>query len=130
MAVELQQVLYALILALAQLVVYAAVANLEVGPKYTAGPRDEHPRGMSKGCARLGRAFENYLETLPWFLAAVLVAHLANKVDEVTVMAGWTYLAARLAYVPAYYSGVPWVRSIIWFVALVAIFVIVFRILL
>ena len=127
MAVELQQVLYALILALAYLVIYAVVANVEVGTEYTAGPRDKPPEGLSKFCARLGRAYENYIETLPWFIGAVLVVHLAGKVDDTTLFAGWSYLGARVLYLPAYVSGIPWLRSIIWGIATTAIFVIVFR---
>lgn len=126
MAIELQQVLYALLLALAHLAVFAVAANLELGVRYTTGPRDEPP-DLSKKCARLGRAYENYLETLPWFIAAVVVTHLAGKVDEVTIWAGWAYLGARVMYVPAYYSGVPLLRSIIWSVAAGAIFLIVIR---
>ncbi|MBU1210898.1 MAG: MAPEG family protein [Alphaproteobacteria bacterium] len=127
MAVELQQVLYAVVLALAYLVVFATVANLELGTGYTAGPRDEPPRGLSTSCARLKRAYENHIETLPWFIGAMLAVHLAGKVDDVTLLAGWTYLSARVLYLPAYYVGVPWLRSIIWGIASTAIFVIVFR---
>ena len=127
MAVELQQVLYAILLALAYLVIYAAVANLELGTGYTAGPRDEPPRGLSNSCARLKRAYENHIETVPWFIGAMLAVHLAGRVDEVTILAGWTYLGARVLYLPAYVSGLPWLRSIIWGIATTAIFVIVFR---
>ena len=100
---------------------------MELGTGYTAGPRDEPPRGLSKFCARLKRAYENHNETLPWFIGAVLAVHLAGKADATALLAGWTYLGARVLYLPAYVAGIPWLRSIIWGVATTAIFVIVFR---
>lgn len=127
MAIELQQVLLALVLAYVHFAVYAVIANLELGTKYTAGPRDCPPPDMSVGCGRLKRAYENFLETLPWFAIAVFAAHLAGKADDVVVLCGWTYLAARVVYVPAYWLGIPWVRSMIWLAATGAILVIVVR---
>lgn len=64
--------------------------------------------------ARLGRAKDNYLETLPAFLALALVA-IARNGEAVLALAGArTYLIARLLYIPAYASGVILLRSLVW----------------
>lgn len=126
-AVELSQVLYAILLAVAYLLIFSIVANLELGPRYTAGPRDRAPEGLSKRGQRLQRAYSNMVETLPWFIGAVLVTHLAGKVDDVTIAAGWLYLGARVLYLPAYVFHVQFVRSAVWGLATLGIVIIVFR---
>ncbi|MGF1651003.1 MAG: MAPEG family protein [Hyphomicrobiaceae bacterium] len=131
MATELLQVLYAVLIALGYLLVYAVRANMEIGPEYTAGPRDAPPlRPISALCGRLQRAYANHVETLPWFATAMIVAHLAARADPWVVGAGWVYLAARVVYLPAYATGVAFVRSIVWAIATSAILFIILRVLL
>ncbi len=69
------------------------------------------------------------VETFPWFVVAILSAHLTRNVDAVVLAAGWTYLVARLLYLPAYVIEIPFARSLIWAVATGAILFIVFRLL-
>jgi len=127
-ATELEQLLYAVLLAVAHLVAFGVVANWQLGVRYTAGPRDAAPgEDLSPAGGRLGRAFNNYLETLPWFAIAVIAAHLAERVDSTTIVAGWVYLGARVIYLPAYVVDIPYLRSLIWMVATFAILTIVFR---
>lgn len=127
MPTELLQLSLAVLLAFVQLTLYAVKGNLDLGVGYTAGPRDTAPEGASTTCLRLKRAYENHLETLPWFAIAVLVAHLTNTADTIVIASGWAYLAARALYVPAYVSGIPFLRSVIWAAATLAILVITLR---
>lgn len=121
MAIELQILLYAVALAFVQLAIFAIFANLNLGVRYTTGSRDKPPEGVSTITARLERAFKNHTETLPWFAIAVIVATTGEQLDQVTAAASWTYLVARIAYVPAYVSGIQYVRSAIWGVAMISI---------
>ena len=127
MAIELQQLLLAVLLGAGYWLVYALIAIVQVGAGYAVGPRDTPPDKAAVATARAGRALANYLETLPWFAIAVIVAHLAQKVDDTTIMAGWVYLAARALYLPAYIIAIPYTRSLIWVVATFAILAIVIR---
>ena len=80
------------------------------------GNRD-NPPDMSVVAARLDRAKNNMLEALPFFLGLALLA-LAKGVETRQVVYGAaTFLIARIAYVPAYVSGVPMLRSAVWLVA-------------
>jgi uncharacterized MAPEG superfamily protein len=62
----------------------------------------------------------NHFEGLILFTIAVVVVTLGQQSSGVTQTAAWVYLAARIAYVPAYALGLrPW-RSAIWFVGFLA----------
>ncbi|SFR98857.1 MAPEG family protein [Yoonia litorea] len=109
-----------------QFVLMSVPANLELGPGKTASPRDssrlEKPLidQVSDKTGRLFRALNNHFEGLILFTLAVVVVSLGDKGTGLTAICAWTYLAARVLYVPAYYFGwSPW-RSLIWFVGFLA----------
>ena len=78
---------------------------------------------------RMGRAQRNLFETLPLFAAAVLIAHTAGRENELTWWGAMLYFWARVAYLPLYALGIPYVRSLIWLVGLAGIILIIWRIL-
>lgn len=125
MTTELTMLLYAVLLAVVQLFLYAIPGITQTGTDYAAGPRDKE-QPITGVAGRLKRAYFNHIETLPLFAIAVFAAHITGASNGVTALAAQAYLAARIAYVPAYAFGLPWIRSLIWFVALAAIVVIVF----
>ena len=105
--------------ALLQVVQYGLASlptNLELGTAVTAGPRDDPDvlRRLTPRTARLVRALNNHFEALILFTIAVVVVTLGGKSSPVTEVCAWVYVAARVAYVPAYAFGLtPW-RSAIW----------------
>ena len=116
MTPELTVLALAALLQVAQFVIFAIPANIELGPGYTASARDRPPsREMSVKTGRLQRALDNHFEGLILFTVAVVVVTLGNKGGAFTAVCAWTYLAARILYVPAYWLGLrPW-RSLVWF---------------
>ena len=104
-----------------QFTVFAIPANRELGVGYTSSPRDRPPsRPLSDVTGRLQRALNNHFEGLILFTLAVVVVTLGNQSTPVTQYAAWTYLAARVVYIPAYAFGWrPW-RSAIWAVGFFA----------
>ena len=126
MTPELHALAFAILLQAAQFVAYAVGANRELGPGYTMSARDREPsRPMSPLTARLGRAFANHFEALILFTAAVILVTLADRATVFTAFCAWTYLAARILYVPAYAFGWRPGRSIIWAVGFTATILIV-----
>lgn len=119
MSTEIQILGYAALLQFAQLIVMAVPVNLQLGPKYTAGPRDEERRASGVG-GRLKRAMENHFEALVLFTIAVLVVEFAGASTALTVNCAWAYLIARILYVPAYVSGIYMLRTLIWAVGFFA----------
>lgn len=126
MTSELTVLALAGLLQFVQYLLMAIPANIELGPAKTLSPRDPDRLGrpldrqVSPRTGRLFRALNNHFEALVLFTLAVVVVTLAEASSPLTTACAWTYLAARIAYVPAYYLGlVPW-RSVIWAVGWVA----------
>lgn len=119
MTPELHILLLAALLQVVQFMLYAIAANLQVGTKYSMGPRDEK-REVTGLAGRLQRAMNNHFEGLILFTIAVVVITLSDKSTNFTQLCAHTYLIARIFYVPAYAQGLtPW-RSVIWFVGFAA----------
>ena len=94
----------------------AILQHRQTGVTFAVGPRDEafELTGMA---GRMTRALRNLHETLPWFATVVLVAHVSGNENEFTLLGAHLYFWARVAYVPAYASGLPWIRTVVWWVA-------------
>ncbi len=121
MTPELTALALAGLLQAAQFILFAVPANIQLGTRYTSGPRDTAPpRPLSTLAGRLQRAMNNHFEALILFTLAVVVVTLGNQSTATTQYAAWTYLAARVLYIPAYALGWrPW-RSAIWSVGFFA----------
>lgn len=119
MPVELQVLAYAGVLQFVQIILAATLVNIDLGPAYTAGPRDEErkPTGIA---GRLKRSVDNHFEGLVLFGIAVVVVVLGDATSDLTAQCAWAYLIARILYVPAYASGIYLVRSLIWAVGFFA----------
>ena len=115
MTPELTALTLAGLLQMVQFILFAVPANLELGTRYTCGPRDKAPeRPLSTLTARLQRALNNHFEGLILFTLAVVVVTLSGKSSPITATLAYAYLAARILYIPAYAWGWrPW-RSAIW----------------
>lgn len=81
------------------------------------GNRDVQPE-PSVIAARLDRAKNNLLEALPIFVALALLALTKGGNQEAEAQAALIFLVARVVYVPAYVSGIPWLRSLVWLVSM------------
>ena len=115
MTPELTALTLAGLLQMVQFILFAVPANLELGTRYTSGPRDRAPeRPLSTLTGRLQRAMNNHFEGLILFTLAVVVVTLSGTSSPLTATLAYAYLAARILYIPAYAFGWrPW-RSAIW----------------
>ena len=117
MTTELTYLALTLILALVQVFLPAGARTVEFGSKWNAGSRDETPAAKKPLTGRLERAQANLFETLPLFIGAVLIAHVAGRNGVLTEWGAALYFWARVVYVPLYAFGVPYVRSLVWTVS-------------
>jgi uncharacterized MAPEG superfamily protein len=116
MTPELTVLALAGLLQAVQYVLMSVPANRELGVSVTLSPRDgvDLRAMVSPRTGRLVRALDNHFEALILFTLAVVVVTLSDRSTPFTAACAWTYLAARVLYVPAYAFGlVPW-RSVVW----------------
>jgi uncharacterized MAPEG superfamily protein len=113
MAFELQMVAVAVIIGIIHLLWAAAAAQPQRGLKWNMGPRDEAVV-LTGVAGRLERAFANFRETFPFFVALVVIDYLGGRLGTLTAYGAVIYVVARAVYVPLYAFGVPMVRSLVW----------------
>jgi len=94
------------------------LSTRELGSQWNAGPRDDarEPKGAFAG--RAARASANFRETYPAFVALALALAIAGDPAGWGLIGAWLWFVARLVYIPLYLAGIPYIRSIVWLVAL------------
>jgi uncharacterized MAPEG superfamily protein len=117
MTPELQYLVYGVILLIVHVLVQATFSDLSKGIGWALGPQDED-RQQSAIAARIQRALRNYLETFPAFIALALTLAVTEMGTATSALGAAIWFWARVAYVPAYASGIPLVRSVAFFASL------------
>lgn len=83
---------------------------------------NSHPREFLQqttgASARANAAQQNSYETLPMFLAAVIVAMLFFVSQSIINILAWLYVLIRVGYCVAYISNLATFRSILWVLSL------------
>ena len=93
----------------------------QYGLEWNAGARDEAMPPLDPVPARLERARDNFLETLPIAIIALLGVIVAQRTSGSTALGGWIWLGARAIYLPLYGAGVPKVRTLVFLISLVGL---------
>jgi uncharacterized MAPEG superfamily protein len=116
MTTELTLLAWTLVLALVQIGLAGMLRTQETGTAYNVGPRDQPGPPTRPITGRVQRAQANLFETLPLFIAAVLIAHVADRDGALTLWGCWMYLIARIVYLPLYAFGIPVARTLVFMV--------------
>jgi uncharacterized MAPEG superfamily protein len=128
MTPDLKYLLFSVILTFVQVLIAASLANKEVGLSTLAGNREG--LGELPGMAgRARRAHLNMIENLVLFAALVLIAAVGGKANAMTAMGAMIFFWARLAYAIAYVIGIPWLRTVLWFVSVIGMAIIAVQLL-
>ncbi|MEL6619285.1 MAG: MAPEG family protein [Pseudomonadota bacterium] len=117
MTPELTYLTYAVILLIVHMIIQATLSDLSKGLGWALGPQDES-RDQNAVAARTERALRNYVYNLPAFVALALMLKVTDLGTASTATGAALWFWARVAYIPAYASGIPLVRSIAWFASL------------
>lgn len=118
MNIELTVLAWTLVLGLLQIGVAAAAMTHQRGLGWNVSARDGQAAALTGVAARLDRASKNFLETFPFFVAAVLAVVVAQKTSADTALGVQLYFWARVAYVPIYAAGIPYLRTAVYGVAI------------
>jgi uncharacterized MAPEG superfamily protein len=118
---ETTMLLWSTVLGLVQLFVATSLATRDQGTPYNLSPRDLPPPPVSTITGRMQRASKNFMETFPFFVAAVVFVTLAGRQDAMSALGAQLYFGARLIYVPVYASGVAVIRTLVWAVSIIGL---------
>lgn len=121
MGIELQMLGWAIVLGVVQLLIADIAVTRERGLAWNVSARDGEQPPPGPVAGRLLRVQANFMETFPFFAAAVLGVVVSERQDGVTALAAQVYFWARVAYVPLYAAGIPYLRSAVWAVSLAGI---------
>jgi len=130
MTIDLMMAAWTLVLAFVQILLFDIARTSQYGLKWNTSPRDGEMPPLSARAERLRRAQDNLFETLPLFLGAVLIAHVAERANATTALGAQIYFWGRVAYVPLYAFGVTHVRSLAWLVSVAGLIMVASQILL
>ena len=117
MTVEISMLAWSIALGLFHVLLGAALMTRQRGMKWNASSRDGEAKPLVGVAARVERGLRNFLETFPFFVAAVLAVVLTQRTNAETALGAQVYFWARLAYLPIYAAGIPYLRSLVWVVS-------------
>ena len=120
---ELNLLAWAVVLTVVQMLVAAQGAMNQVGFMRLVGNREGMPEITGWG-GRAARAHRNMLENLVLFASLVLVAMVAGKTNDMTLLGAQIFFWARLAYAVIFVAGLIWVRTAAWAVSMAGLIVI------
>jgi uncharacterized MAPEG superfamily protein len=126
MTPDLRILVWVVALTFIEVVVAALAASGQVGLPTLAGNRDGM-RPLDGFAGRAQRAHRNMLESLPLFIALVLVAQLAGKADATTLLGAQLFFWGRVAHWLIYLAGIPWLRTAAWAVSVIGMVMIFIR---
>jgi uncharacterized MAPEG superfamily protein len=104
-------------LGVVQVVLVVIWSGLAGRTPWAIGARDGAGPQFGTMGARLDRALKNFGETFPLFAAAILLATVANRHGNATLLGSELYFWGRVVYVPLYAFGIPVLRTIVWTIA-------------
>lgn len=124
---ELFVLLLTLLLGFLHLIVATGLVTHDRGLAWNLSPRDRSDLAppLSKLSARADRALQNFKETFPLFVAAVVLVQFYQATGNLSYWGAWIYFAARVIYFPLYLAGIPVLRTLVWTTSIVGIAMIV-----
>lgn len=129
MSMEIRLLAWSVILLIVYIAMQGALALPLRGAAWNAGPRDEGQPPLGKYPGRAHRALGNFLETYPAFIALALALAVTARTGGTGTLGAWLWFAARIAYLPLYLLGVPWLRTLAYGVSLAGLIVMLARLL-
>jgi uncharacterized MAPEG superfamily protein len=114
MTPELSLLAASIVLGIAHIIVVSHLQSWQRGYRWTASSRDQQVDPLTGVAGRAERALRNYLETFPFFVAAILLASATSTHGWLTVWGAQFYFWGRIAYAALYMADFPLARSLVW----------------
>ncbi len=127
MPIELVLLGWSTILLFVYIMVEGQSATRERGLDWNAGPRDGNAKPLGPIAGRASRALRNFQETYPAFIALALALTVSGRTGGLGEVGTWTWLVARIVYLPLYLLGIPYLRSLCWTVSILGLILMLVR---
>ncbi|HEV2186397.1 MAG TPA: MAPEG family protein [Stellaceae bacterium] len=118
MTPDLRLLLWSVALTFVEVVIAVLAASGQVGLGTLAGNRESQAT-LHGFAGRAQRAHRNMLESLPLFIALVLMAQVIGRANATTLLGCQLFFWGRLAHWLIYLAGIPWLRTLAWVVSVV-----------
>lgn len=126
MTPELTLLLWSTILTFVLILIPAGEALRRNGAKAQGGSRDDLPE-PSVFNRRATRLYKNMLENMVLFVPLVLVAHVSELSNSMTLLGAQIFFYARVAHAVIYLAGWPMVRPLAWFTSVIGLAIIAWQ---
>jgi uncharacterized MAPEG superfamily protein len=114
MSIELTLLAASIVVGIAHIVAASHLQSWQRGYRWTASSREQPVSPLTGLAGRVDRALRNYLETYPFFVAAVLIVTATGTHNWLTVWGAQLYFWGRLVYALLYAADFSLARSLVW----------------
>ncbi|PWE78232.1 hypothetical protein XF30_17255 [Bradyrhizobium sp. SUTN9-2] len=114
MTIEVVLLVASVVLGIIHIIIVSHLQSGQRGYRWTASSREHSVAPLTGVAGRAERALRNYLETFPFFAAAILVVTATNTHNWLTVWGAHSYFWGRIAYAILYMVDLPLARSLVW----------------
>jgi uncharacterized MAPEG superfamily protein len=114
MTVELALLAASIVLGIVHITIVSHLQSWQRGYRWTASSREGNVAPLTGIAGRAERALRNYLETFPFFVAAILIVTVTGTHNWLTVVGAHFYFWGRIAYAILYVADFPLARSLVW----------------
>ncbi|WP_106639868.1 MAPEG family protein [Allosphingosinicella vermicomposti] len=121
MTTELTVLAWGCVLAIVHIFAAIRVKTRQYGTAWNMGARDEDLPPPQPIVGRLERARDNYLETFPIVIAAILIVTVSGSSSDLTEAGALLWIGARIFYLPLYAAGIPKIRTFIFLLSMIGI---------
>lgn len=120
---DMYLLVWAVVLMFVQMLIALLGSMMQVGLLTLVGNREGFPE-LKGWAGRAMRAHRNMAENMVLFIPLVLVAVAATKTNSTTLLGAQIFFWARVVYAVVYLIGIPWVRTVTWFVSIIGLIII------
>ncbi|MEL6736012.1 MAG: MAPEG family protein [Pseudomonadota bacterium] len=121
MTPELSYLVWSVVLLFLHIFLQASLKSANLDLAYLAGPQDANQPMTNPLALRVRKALVNFLETWPAFAVLALLLAVTEISTSMTVTGAALYFWGRVAYIPAYASGIPGIRTLAWGVSVIGL---------
>jgi len=114
MTTELALLAASVVLGIVHIIIASHLQSWQRGYRWTASSREHSVAPLTGIAGRAERTLRNYLETFPFFAAAILLVTVTNTHNWLTVWGAYFYFWGRIVYAILYTADLGLARSLMW----------------